>query len=75
MCMISVGIEFRNALAKLMADLKVTEPHYVRCIKPNEIKSSVKFNGQSVLRQLRCSGVLETIRIRSFVYFIYIYLF
>ena len=61
----SVGIEFRNALSKLMADLKQTEPHYVRCIKPNELKSSQHFNGISVLRQLRCSGVLETIRIRS----------
>eukprot|EP01083_Nonionella_stella_P115236 341428_1 len=61
----SVGIEFRNALSKLMADLKQTEPHYVRCIKPNELKSYKHFNGVSVLRQLRCSGVLETIRIRS----------
>ena len=36
----SVGIEFRNALAKLMNDLKQTEPHYIRCVKPNEKKSS-----------------------------------
>ena len=61
----SVGIEFRNALSVLMADLKATEPHYVRCIKPNELKSNKHFHGTSVMRQLKCSGVLETIRIRS----------
>ena len=61
----SVGIEFRNSLATLMNDLKRTTPHYIRCIKPNEKKSSRIFDGISVLRQLRCSGVLETIRIRQ----------
>ncbi len=44
-----------------MNDLKQTDPHYVRCIKPNELKSYQHFNGISVLRQLKCSGVLETI--------------
>lgn len=61
----TVGIEFKNALGTLMKDLRRTEPHYVRCFKPNELRSNKHFNGESIMRQLKCSGVLETIRIRS----------
>lgn len=37
-----VASEFRNDLNKLMVILYSKEPTYVRCIKPNETKSSGK---------------------------------
>ncbi len=32
----SVGSQFKKQLAELMVQLHAMEPHYVRCIKPNE---------------------------------------
>jgi myosin-5 len=46
-----------------MNDISATEVHYVRCIKPNSIKSNKTFELSSVVHQLRCAGVVEAIRI------------
>jgi myosin-5 len=54
---------FKASLTSLMDTLKITNVHYIRCIKPNEQKEAWKFVPQQVLGQLRACGVLETIRI------------
>ena len=48
-----------------MDDLSKTEPHYVRCIKPNDKKAAFEFDNVRVVEQLRACGVLETIRISA----------
>lgn len=40
-------------------------PQFVRCIKPNDVKASKCFEASKVIKQLRYTGVLETIRIRQ----------
>ncbi len=40
------------------------EPYYVRCIKPNEIKSPVAFNEERVKHQVDYLGLLENVRVR-----------
>lgn len=37
-----------------METLKTTEPHYIRCVKPNSSNLPQKFENTSVLHQLRC---------------------
>lgn len=61
----TVGFQFRESLADLMRTLNTTEPHYVRCIKPNDFKEAFEFNNIRAVQQLRACGVLETIRISS----------
>ena len=39
-------------------------PLFIRCIKANENKVAKDFDGNYVLRQLRCTGLLSTIEIR-----------
>ncbi|XP_066385763.1 protein OPAQUE1-like isoform X5 [Miscanthus floridulus] len=59
----SVASRFKQQLQALMETLSSTEPHYIRCIKPNSLNCPQKFENGSVLQQLRSGGVLEAIRI------------
>ncbi|XP_065147555.1 unconventional myosin-Va [Paramisgurnus dabryanus] len=61
----SVGLQFRNSLHLLMETLNSTTPHYVRCIKPNDIKAPFMMDPHRAVQQLRACGVLETIRISA----------
>lgn len=61
----TVGFQFRESLDALMSILNSTEPHYVRCIKPNDNKAAFEFNNIRAVQQLRACGVLETISISS----------
>uniref|UniRef100_A0A8D0L1C4 Myosin heavy chain 7B n=1 Tax=Sphenodon punctatus TaxID=8508 RepID=A0A8D0L1C4_SPHPU len=53
----------KENLNKLMTNLRATQPHFVRCIIPNETKTAGAMDHFIVLHQLRCNGVLEGIRI------------
>jgi myosin heavy subunit len=61
---VSVASQFRTSLQMLVMDLECTKTHFVRCIKPNSLKAYSVFESGEVLRQLRYSGMMETIRIR-----------
>lgn len=60
----SVAAQFKLSLQSLVEDLEKTQPHYIRCIKPNLKKSPNNFNAGEILKQLRYSGMMEAIRIR-----------
>ena len=61
---VTVSMMFREQLDRLVEDLNKTNPRYVRCIKPNGLKQPNELDSLDVLRQLRCAGMLESIRIR-----------
>eukprot|EP00730_Choanoeca_flexa_P008282 TRINITY_DN12472_c0_g1_i6.p1 TRINITY_DN12472_c0_g1~~TRINITY_DN12472_c0_g1_i6.p1 ORF type:complete len:1071 (+),score=320.96 TRINITY_DN12472_c0_g1_i6:3126-6338(+) len=56
---------FKESLSELMAKLRKSRPTFVRCIKPNGKKTPKVFDKDMVVQQLRCAGVLETVRIRK----------
>ncbi|XP_034387321.1 unconventional myosin-Va isoform X2 [Cyclopterus lumpus] len=62
---LTVGFQFRQSLQMLMDTLNNTTPHYVRCIKPNDLKEAFMFDPRRTVQQLRACGVLETIRISA----------
>lgn len=68
------SMEFRQQLRELMAQIRTTSPHFVRCIKPNPknrpfaegsgpLEPKPLFDRPSVAEQLRYQGVLEAIRV------------
>lgn len=59
----TVAQRHKQQLGDLMRHLDLTQPHFVRCIIPNQQRSPQKFDNALVLDQLRYNGVLEGIRI------------
>ncbi|XP_062350223.1 myosin-IIIa isoform X2 [Cinclus cinclus] len=60
----TVASYFRYSLMDLLSKMVVGQPHFVRCIKPNNDRQANKFDKEKVLVQLRYTGILETARIR-----------
>lgn len=58
----TLAIQFRKSLEALMSTLTKCQPFFVRCIKPNEFKEALTFDRELCTRQLRYSGMMETIR-------------
>jgi myosin VIIa len=61
----TLGAKFAKQLNDLMVTLNATEPHYIRCVKPNKSKAPMEFNAPMVLQQLQYSGVFEAVQIRK----------
>uniref|UniRef100_A0A669P378 Myosin IXA n=1 Tax=Phasianus colchicus TaxID=9054 RepID=A0A669P378_PHACC len=61
----SISAQFQASLNKLMETLGQAEPYFVKCIRSNAEKLPLRFNDSLVLRQLRYTGMLETVRIRQ----------
>ncbi|XP_044003233.1 myosin heavy chain, muscle isoform X1 [Aphidius gifuensis] len=59
----TVSSAYKDQLNNLMTTLKATQPHFVRCIIPNEMKQPGVIDSHLVMHQLTCNGVLEGIRI------------
>ncbi|XP_044032781.1 myosin-IIIa isoform X2 [Siniperca chuatsi] len=60
----TVASYFRYSLMDLLSKMVAGQPHFVRCIKPNNDRHANKFDREKVLVQLRYTGVLETAKIR-----------
>jgi len=64
----SVTSVFKKALNLLMANLKATEPYFVRCVNPNKKKTGSFFKRSVVEDQLRCGGIIEALRVLKLGY-------
>lgn len=62
---VTLASRFTGQLQSLVSVLQESDPHFVRCLKPNSEKSASLFESQLILQQLRYSGVLEAIQIRK----------
>ena len=61
----SISKQFASSLRQLYETLDCTQPHFVRCIKPNHGKLPHTFDSGKILLQLKYAGMMETIRIRQ----------
>lgn len=61
----TVSAQFQQSLHSLMDTLNQANPFFIRCIKSNSKKNPNEFDEETVQRQLRYTGMLETVRIRQ----------
>ncbi|KAH9598908.1 Myosin head [Trypanosoma melophagium] len=61
----TVGGHFIKQLVDLMSVINNTNPHWIRCIKPNANRQPQNFSNTLIMQQLRSAGVLENITIRK----------
>ena len=61
----SVSAQFQWSLSRLMNTLNQANPFFIRCIKSNSEKAPCQFDDEIVLRQLRYTGMLATVKIRQ----------
>ena len=59
----SVSSEFRNQLNSLMEVVSLTNPFFIRCIKPNNSNLPDQFDVSVVAEQLRYGGVVQAVQI------------
>ncbi|KAL8437328.1 hypothetical protein Efla_004286 [Eimeria flavescens] len=60
-----IGSQFMRQLEALMDLINSTEPHFVRCVKPNDTKKPLDWVHSKVLIQLHALSVLEALQLRQ----------
>ncbi|RLN32406.1 hypothetical protein BBJ28_00025284, partial [Nothophytophthora sp. Chile5] len=60
----STSQQFRTQVADLLKKLDGCNPHYIRCIKPNENKRPLAVNKDIVTEQVRYLGLVENLSVR-----------
>lgn len=48
-----------------MSKIIKSDPNFVRCIRPNLQNKPNLIDNDKIMQQLRCTGILETIKIRK----------
>lgn len=61
----TLACKFKLDLDSLMASLTTTQPHFIRCVKPNDQQKPNLFTPPLALRQLKYAGLFEAIHIRK----------
>jgi myosin V len=59
----TVGQQFKEQLVSLIDNVQKTDPHYIRCIKPNDAAKPLLLTRKRTTEQLRYGGVLEAVRV------------
>ncbi|RUS79659.1 hypothetical protein EGW08_012582, partial [Elysia chlorotica] len=60
-----VGLLLGWLIVRLMTALNQANPYFIRCIKSNKEKKPCVFDEELVMRQLRYTGMLATVKIRQ----------
>lgn len=59
----TVGQQFKQQLTSLIGSVETTDPHYIRCLKPNDAAKPKLLTRKRLTEQLRYGGVLEAVRV------------
>eukprot|EP00929_Paragymnodinium_shiwhaense_P105640 TRINITY_DN7068_c0_g2_i3.p1 TRINITY_DN7068_c0_g2~~TRINITY_DN7068_c0_g2_i3.p1 ORF type:complete len:1669 (+),score=441.76 TRINITY_DN7068_c0_g2_i3:89-5095(+) len=59
----TLSAKFKGQLAELMQAIEKTDPHFIRCIKPNPQNKPDHYDRKGVAEQLRYQGVLQVVQL------------
>lgn len=59
----TISGQFSSQLRVLRSRIEMTEPHYIRCLKPNDRLVADSFDHSLISHQLNCAGVLPAMKI------------
>ncbi|PRP75446.1 myosin IA heavy chain, partial [Planoprotostelium fungivorum] len=59
----TAGAQFKKSMAGLLQTLYSCQPHYIRCIKPNEQKKALGYDSNRVKEQVKYLGLLENLKV------------
>nr|AAQ88311.1 myosin B [Gregarina polymorpha] len=60
-----IASQFLKQLDEMMGIILSTEPHFIRCVKPNETKKPLDWDAQKVLNQLFSLSILEALQLKK----------
>lgn len=60
-----IASQFQQSFKMLIETIDQTEPHFVRCVKPNDTKSPLLYTPSIVLQQLFSLSILEALQLRN----------
>ena len=60
-----LGAKFRSQMTMLMEELSQSDCHFIRCLKPNELKIKEHVVSSYTLLQIKYLGILESIKVRK----------
>eukprot|EP00922_Rhytidocystis_sp_ex-Travisia-forbesii_P025993 GHVS01038103.1.p1 GENE.GHVS01038103.1~~GHVS01038103.1.p1 ORF type:complete len:437 (-),score=61.94 GHVS01038103.1:194-1504(-) len=63
-----IGSQFMSQLESLMDILNNSEPHFIRCVKPNDKKQPLRWDSAKTLIQLHALSILEALQLRNLGY-------
>ena len=61
--MTTVMERFRSQLRELVDEMSQTHIRYIRCIKPSEVMTPASVDHDTIMRQLKCAGLVTAIEI------------
>ncbi|KAM3127892.1 hypothetical protein pb186bvf_020010 [Paramecium bursaria] len=61
----SLSKKIRSQMTELMKELNSCDVHFVRCIKPNDVKKPLVLEQDYTLKQIRYLGVLDSLKVRK----------
>ncbi len=64
----TVSQQFKAQLTSLIEMIETTDPHYIRCLKPNDAAKPKLLTRKRLTEQLRYGGVLEAVRVARMGY-------
>lgn len=64
----TVSQQFKQQLQSLIEMIETTDPHYIRCLKPNDAAKPKLLTRKRLTEQLRYGGVLEAVRVARMGY-------
>ncbi|XP_026169113.1 unconventional myosin-IXb isoform X2 [Mastacembelus armatus] len=61
----TISTQFQASLSKLMETIEKAEPFFIFCVRSNAEKRELHFDGELVLKQIKCTGIVQMVNLQK----------